>query len=175
MRKVYIGSSNPVKIQCTADAFTKVFPEQKFEFIGVSVDSGVSEQPMSDIDTYSGAENRARRLQEQYTDGLFWVGIEGGVEIIREHMQAFAWMVIRSRNMQGEARTATFPLPKEIKKMVMQGVELGHADDRVFKRTNSKQKDGAVGILTGGLIDRVKYYDHALQLALIPFINTGLY
>ena len=90
-------------------------------------------------------------------------------------MFAFAWMVVEGENLSGEARTATFPLPGSIKNLVSQGMELGHADDLVFKRSNSKQKDGAVGILTAGIIDRKHYYEHALILALIPFINQTLY
>ena len=50
------------------------------------------------------------------------------------------------------------------------GVELGEATDTVFARVNSKHHDGTVGILTGGLIGRSEYYQHALILALIPFL-----
>jgi non-canonical (house-cleaning) NTP pyrophosphatase len=103
------------------------------------------------------------------------VGIEGGIEVLDGIMHAFAWMVVKSRTLSGEARTATFPLPPRIKDLVEDGMELGHADDLVFKRNNSKQKDGAVGILTRGIIDRARYYEHALILALIPFLQKELY
>jgi non-canonical (house-cleaning) NTP pyrophosphatase len=53
-------------------------------------------------------------------------------------------------------------------------VELGVADDLVFKRKNSKKKDGAVGILTRGLVDRSKYYKEAVIMSLVPFINKSL-
>ena len=55
-----------------------------------------------------------------------------------------------------------------------EGVELGVADDVVFERTNSKKKDGAVGILTHGIINRTKYYKEAVIMSLIPFVNKGL-
>ncbi len=45
----------------------------------------------------------------------------------------------------------------------------------VFGRTNSKQGNGAVGLLTGDVIDRAAYYVHAVILALIPFRNPELY
>jgi non-canonical (house-cleaning) NTP pyrophosphatase len=54
-------------------------------------------------------------------------------------------------------------------------MELGDADDVIFSRRNSKQKNGAVGILTKDLIDREKYYTHAIIMALIPFNNMDLY
>ena len=175
MIKVYIGSLNPVKIECTRLAFEKVFNHKNFKFVGKDVSSDVSDQPMSDRETYEGARNRAINLRNEFPDGDFWVGIEGGLEFINHDMHAFAWMVIYDKRLKGEARTATFILPARIKDLIDQGIELGHADDIVFKRKNSKQKDGAVGILTNGLIDRINYYEPAIILALIPFIKKDLF
>lgn len=72
-------------------------------------------------------------------------------------MEAFAWAVVRSSTKVGKSRTGTFFLPKEIVCLINEGKELGEANDIVFKRSNSKQEDGAVGILTGNIIDRTKY------------------
>jgi non-canonical (house-cleaning) NTP pyrophosphatase len=44
----------------------------------------------------------------------------------------------------------------------------------VFGRSNSKQQNGSVGILTHDVIDRTAYYVHAVILALIPFVNLQL-
>jgi non-canonical (house-cleaning) NTP pyrophosphatase len=38
-----------------------------------------------------------------------------------------------------------------------------------------KQANGAIGILTGDVIDRTELYQHAVILALVPFKNDGLY
>jgi non-canonical (house-cleaning) NTP pyrophosphatase len=54
-------------------------------------------------------------------------------------------------------------------------MELGDADDVVFKRVNSKHGQGTVGKLTNGQIDRTNYYVHALKLALIPWVRPELY
>ncbi len=176
MKKVYIGSENPVKIECTKRGFLQVYgAESGFEFIGKSVPSGVSDQPMSHEETFRGAENRAKYLRKQYPDGTYFVGIEGGIQQNEDEMEAFAWVVILSDDLEGKARTATFQLPPKIVELIRQGVELGHADDIVFNRNNSKQGNGAVGILTGDVIDRVEYYRHAVILALIPFLNKKLY
>lgn len=173
--KVYIGSRNPVKIECVRLAFARVFTTRRFEFIGRPVSSGVAEQPFGDSETYRGAMNRAVQLRKENPMGAFWVGIEGGIERINGDMHAFAWMVILDSQRHGEARTATFILPGKIAALINKGVELGHANDLVFKRKNSKQKDGAVGILTNGLIDRTAYYESAIVLALIPFMKTDLF
>ncbi|MBZ9731756.1 DUF84 family protein, partial [Salegentibacter sp. JZCK2] len=79
----------------------------------------------------------------------YWVGIEGGIEKTGEkEMQAFAWIVVKSRQYIGKGKTGTFFLPDEIISLINEGKELGEADDIVFGQNNSKQKNGAVGILT---------------------------
>jgi len=55
------------------------------------------------------------------------------------------------------------------------GMELGTANDLVFSQTNSKQKNGAVGLLTHNKVDRTELYRQAVILALIPFVNPDLY
>ena len=176
MKKIYIGSENPVKIESTRKGFEEVFKKTSgFEFIGKSISSGVGDQPMTNEETLLGAKNRAQRLKAKFPGGDFFVGIEGGIQTIGDEMEAFAWVVILNERIAGKAQTSTFQLPPKIVELVSQGIELGHADDMVFQRKNSKQGNGAVGILTNNVIDRVEYYRHAVILALIPFINKELY
>jgi inosine/xanthosine triphosphatase len=90
-------------------------------------------------------------------------------------MSAFAWIGVSDRQRTGWSKSASFFLPQKVAELVRQGMELGHADDQVFGRNNSKQANGAVGILTSDAIDREELYTHAVLLALIPFINPTLY
>jgi inosine/xanthosine triphosphatase len=175
MKKVIIASENPVKIQCVRQAFDKAFPGQHHDFQGVAVSSGVADQPMTNDETFAGAVNRATNAKNLSPEADYWVGIEGGVQKSDSAMEAFAWVVILSTSQQGKAQTATFQLPPPIVKLVDEGMELGHADDLIFKRDNSKRKNGAVGILTNDLIDRAGYYEPAVILALIPFLNQELF
>jgi non-canonical (house-cleaning) NTP pyrophosphatase len=73
------------------------------------------------------------------------------------------------------SKTGTFLLPSSLAKYIEDGMELGHADDKVFGRVNSKHKSGTVGVLTDGIIDRTAYYEHALILALVPWIRPDVY
>lgn len=173
--KVIIASKNPVKIEATRAGFQRMFPDQSFLFEGISVPSDVSEQPMTHAETQQGAMNRVKNAKAKYSEADFWVGIEGGVHIDDFGMQAFAWIVIESKTKSSRAQTAVFYLPEAIADMVRSGIELGEADDRYFGRTNSKQKDGAIGILTRGVIDRKSYYEHAMVMALIPFLQKPNY
>ncbi len=168
--KIIIASKNPVKIEATKAGFKRMFKNESFDFEGVSLPYEVADRPMSNKLTLEGAINRAKNAKNQFPNAEYWVGIEGGIHEDNFGMQAFAWIVILSKEKSSQAQTAVFYVPEPIAKMVREGVELGEADDQYFGRSNSKQKDGAVGILTNGEIDRKAYYEHAMIMALIPFI-----
>lgn len=176
MRTVVVASKNPVKIRAAHDAFIRMFPGKTFEVTGVRVESGVASQPTSDAETLSGALHRAENARRANPAADFWVGIEGGVELKDGQMEAFAWVVVlNAGRIIGRGRTGTFFLPQKVTELIVQGKELGEADDIVFGRVNSKQDNGAVGILTGDVVDRTRYYSMAVVLALIPFKNPTLY
>lgn len=176
MKKVIISSKNPVKVNAAKNGFHKVFSNEQFEFEGCLVPSGVSDQPMSDNETFIGAINRVRNAREEFPDSDYWVGIEGGIQRIGDEMMSFAWIYIQSKDgMVGKSRTSTFYLPSKVMKLIEEGYELGDADDIVFGKSNSKQINGSVGILTGDIITRESYYIEAIVLALIPFINKEIY
>ena len=175
MKTIVLASTNPVKARAALRGFESIFPGETFNVQTVSVPSGVSEQPMTDAETLQGACNRCGDAARRIPDADYWVGIEGGVEEKDGELLAFAWVVVRSANMQGKGRTGTFVLPGRVAELVHSGLELGEADDIVFTRSNSKQENGAVGLLTGNVIDRCGLYAHAVMLALIPFRNVELY
>jgi inosine/xanthosine triphosphatase len=174
MKTIVLASQNPVKIQATQNGFQRMFPAEDFSIQTVTVPSGVSRQPHSDAETLQGALNRADNAAGQ-VPGDYWVGIEGGVAEAMGEMAAYAWIAIRSYEMVGKSRTGTFFLPGEVAELVRSGKELGDADDIVFGRNNSKQENGAIGILTGDVVDRTSLYEQAVILALVPFKNMELY
>ena len=49
------------------------------------------------------------------------------------------------------------------------------ADDIVFGRSKSKQREGAVGLLSGGVVDRRDVYEQSVVLALVTARNRELY
>ncbi len=175
MKKIIVASRNPVKIQATLYGFQRMFAGEEFEIQQITVPSGVSDQPKSDEEAIRGALNRACQASQAIPSASYWVGIEGGVQEWGQDMVAFAWVVILDQARIGKGRTGTFFLPNEVSRLIHQGMELGEADDIVFGRTNSKQENGAVGLLTGDVIDRAAFYEQAVILALIPFRNPDLY
>lgn len=170
--RIVVASRNPVKINAARQAFANQFPGRPIEIEPADVDSGAGDQPESDAATRQGARTRAMRAGEVVTDADFWVGLEGGIEVLDDQLMAFAWMAIRNSSGRiSEARSATLPLPPAIRDLVDQGMELGEANDRVFATVNSKQGGGAYGLLTNGLFTRESIYTQTLIIALIPFVN----
>jgi inosine/xanthosine triphosphatase len=175
MTTLVIASTNPVKIQAAVNGFRRLFPDAEVNVITVSVPSEVAHQPLSDEETLRGALNRSNNAQRVQPHADYWIGIEGGIQAIGPEITAFAWIVVRSQETIGKARTGTFFLPPAVAELIRAGKELGEADDIVFGRSNSKQENGAVGLLTDNVIDRAQLYEHAMILALIPFKNETLY
>jgi len=175
MKNIVIASFNPVKAEAVANGFMRLFPDEQFNIEMVSVESGVSDQPMSDLVAKTGAMNRALNAKEALPTGNYWVGLEGGCDYLDGEMVAFAWIVIMADGQRGSARTALFRLPREVQALVESGMELGDADDQVFGKKNSKQKSGAVGLLTHDVVTRTTLYEQAVILALIPFKNSDRY
>lgn len=173
--RIVVASQNPVKLEAVNKGFSRLFPEEAFEVQPISVDSGVSDQPMTDAAAREGALTRAKNAKNALSQASYWVGVEGGCDYLEGEMVAFAWIVVLGNGMQGSARTALFRLPIEVQALVESGLELGDADDRVFGRKNSKQKSGAVGLLTSDVVTRTSLYEQAVILALVPFKNPALY
>ncbi|WP_428771186.1 inosine/xanthosine triphosphatase [Vibrio sp.] len=167
VQHVIVASLNPAKINAVESAFCTAFPEVNWQFEGVSVPSGVADQPMSDQETYQGARNRVANAKQQKPGADFYVGLEAGIEAD----VTFAWMVIESSTHRGQSRSASVMLPPEVVEKLADANELGDVMDEVFGTQNIKQKGGAIGLLTDHQLTRSSVYHQALILALIPFSN----
>lgn len=169
-----VGSENPVKINCVVEAAKAFWPEASA--IGANTDSGVSAQPDSDHEMLLGALNRARQALEKTPEAQFGVGLEGGTLDAEDGMWAYAWIVVVDRQGRlGKGQSGRFLLPEPIAQLVRDGIELGEADDRFFGRSNSKQQDGAIGILSDGVVTRLDLYKPAVIFALLPFVHPEFY
>lgn len=172
---IIVASKNPVKVNSALKGFQEIFPSTEFVATGISVPSGVSDQPIGNKETFRGALNRAKGAKKSNPNASFWVGIEGGNIRHGDEMEAMAWVVILSKNNMGKARTAGFFLAPKTVELINEGMELGHADEITFGIRNSKQKMGSSGLLTDNIIDRERFYIPAVILALIPFKKPELF
>ncbi len=175
MKRVAIGSRNPVKINCVKKAFRKYLPKVKFEFIAQSVPSGVEDQPMSDRECILGAKNRAKRvLQKLKAD--YGVGIEGGIIKIDGQYFARAWVaIVNNKGVIGLSSSLSAPMPPKFMKLINNGMELGKANDMITGGKNTKHKEGYFGFISDSIITRKKGYIDAVVMALARFKKSNLF
>ena len=166
---IAVGSTNPIKVAAVEAILSQAFPGAVF--IALDVFSGVPEQPWGDEQTRLGAFNRASNaLKESHTD--FGLGLEGGVIETSVGLMTCAWCaMVDSRGKVGYGGGVHLLLPPEVAAAIRQNGELGPAMDVLVQRANTKQNEGAVGILTNGLSSRQAAYEQIVAMAAAPFVT----
>jgi inosine/xanthosine triphosphatase len=170
---VVVGSTNPVKIAAVAAVLARSGSRARVD--GIAVPSGVRDQPEGDAETIRGATQRAAAALRE-TGADLAVGLEGGIVEEDGQMRTCAWAAVVSRDGRTSVGgSLAMPLPNRVAALVREGVELGHAMDRVSGGQDTKRGAGAVGILTAGLVDRQRAYESLVAYALAPFLSPEFY
>jgi inosine/xanthosine triphosphatase len=173
IKHIAVGSTNPVKIAAVRMIATRAFPGA--EVVGHSIASGVSEQPWGDEETRRGALNRAQAVLLA-TGSDLGVGLEGGVLETEMGLMTCAWcVVVDGGGRIGVGGGVHMRLPPPVARALQAGGELGPAMDQLTGQHNTKQAQGAVGILTGGLSNRGSAYGQLVAMALGPFVKAEYY
>ncbi|KPV44899.1 hypothetical protein SE17_44145, partial [Kouleothrix aurantiaca] len=73
------------------------------------------------------------------------------------------------------ARGGQILVPPRFVAQLRAGAELGTLMDELLGTSNIKQKQGAIGYLTGGLITRESALNDVFCRALAPFLHAELY
>lgn len=172
---IFVGSTNPVKVNSVTNASSETWPEIKV--IGINVPSGINEQPMSDDETRAGAQNRSKAVlkagletlsDDQKKQPILGVGLEGGVfEKSKDELWSTVWACVNDQagNLY-ESNGARFKIPEIISQRILEGEEMGPIMGSFFADPNLKQKQGAIGAITKGFIDRTEEYTYIVKLAL---------
>jgi inosine/xanthosine triphosphatase len=171
---IAVGSTNPVKIAAARAVLGPLAPGARIN--GIAVASTVADQPFGDDETIRGARARAMAARDA-AQAQLGVGIEGGVvEQLDGSMRTCAWAVIVDREGRaGVGGSLAIPLPDRVATMIRDGLELGHAMDRLVGEHNTKHGLGAVGILTAGLVDRQRAYEVLVSYAVARFLTPEFY
>lgn len=172
--KVAVGSTNPTKIDPVKEIFSHHF--KHVEVKGVSVSSGVSDQPKSNTEAFQGAYNRAKAALEKIPDADYGVGIEGGL-----HEHTFGWfenslVVIMNRAGEyGVGASGGLALPDKVMKQIHEGKNLEEAVDNLFGTTKVGEGIGMFGVMTKGVVTRSSGVSHGVAFALARFLHKDLY
>jgi len=175
--KILVGSKNPVKINSVKEALSFYF--DNIDVVGIEVDSEVSAQPIGD-ETFIGAKNRALKLyelnQNEKMNANYFVGIEGGIIHQFGKWFAFGCMCIIDEDKNcGFGLSPHFELPNEVVHKLLSGIELGDVMDEIKKEENTKQKLGAIGYFTNGVMNRKELYIEGLKVAFVPFLYKKMF
>ncbi len=171
--KIAVGSLNPVKIAAARAVLHRLYPQAEVE--GVEVDSGVAAMPLTEAEEIAGARRRARAAHRRAGASL-GIGFEGGAAVFQGRLMTSAWAAVYDGEKFGLGGGGHLLLPPAVDRMIREEkLELGTAIDRLTGGENTKQKAGAIGVLTGGLSSRREAYESILIYALAPFISPHWY
>ena len=179
---IAIGSKRGPKLNAVKQALDVLSPSfppaTEFELLGLEVDSGVSHTPSSKEEVMRGARQRAETLvQIAQKNGLQWhyfVGLEGGLEVIHEPASALpvrrhsevpsnnrrrvfleSWAYVSDGTRGHYGRSGGIELPETLAREVLEnGTELAVAIDRFAGMVGIRDAQGAWGVLSGDLISR---------------------
>ncbi|MCA9372791.1 DUF84 family protein [Candidatus Woesebacteria bacterium] len=183
---IFVGSTNPVKINSVREATADHWPA--LEIVGFEVASGVSEQPMSDAATREGAHNRAiaalragvalaptaptkaadQNEPSQSSKLHLGVGLEGGVFCDAEgDLWSTVWVsVVDQQGTHWDANGARFKVPAKIAEPIKKGAEMGPVLSEMFSGADVRRQNGAIGIVTNNFVTRTTEYAAICKLAL---------
>ena len=175
LHNVVVGSNNPAKIESVRQAFCGVWPTAHWDVQGISTNSGVAEQPLDELETLTGARNRAQVAIQQEGAG-FGVGLEGGLIRVAGRWMECGWIVVLNQDgLEGVASTARISIPDHFYQQMQSGLPLGDICDQEFGTTNIGQNAGYFGLMTNNAVTRTSAYREAVAFALAVFVHPGLF
>lgn len=165
---VAVGSTRRPKLDAVREALDALVPRfhgaMPFEIASVDVPSGVRHTPLSREETMAGARQRAEALariaREQREPWRYYVGLEGGLDVV--HEQSARWVFLQNwayvadasgRRAFGQSGAVLLPEPL-VQRVVDSGVELAEAIDAFAAGEGIRDAQGAWGVLTRDIITR---------------------
>lgn len=170
--KVRVGSTNRVKVEATKRAFAAAFRTPQVR--GVEVAAKVSAQPFEE-ETIDGAVARALGA---IGDADYGVGIEAGLfwnEWAKDYLDVQYCAIADKKNVVTIGHGSGFIYPKEVIESVKQGKTVGEALEALSRMKDIGRRQGAIGWLTNGAMDRTRLSEAAVLMALVPRIRRDLY
>ncbi len=171
---VAVGSTNPVKIEGTREAFEKVLGF--YDVLGVDVDSKVSSHPVGLEETFKGALNRAKEAYKKISC-IYSVGIEAGmIKVGNKYLDVHIAVVYDGKDIT-IGLSQGFEYPKIAVKRILLGEEGGKIAEELSNIKDIGKKSGFIGYLTDENITRKDLCRESVIMALIPRMrkNMSLY
>jgi inosine/xanthosine triphosphatase len=155
------------------------------EVIGREVASGVGHTPVSRSELMRGARGRVENLielaQKEGQRWVFFVGLEGGLDVVRElnarHVFLESWAYVAdARGVGYFGQAGGIEIPAALaEEAVTKGIELSDAIDAFAGQRGIRDAQGAWGVLTRNMVTREDAFYMALLNAFAPFVSAGMY
>ncbi|KKU69656.1 hypothetical protein A2W48_02945 [Candidatus Giovannonibacteria bacterium RIFCSPHIGHO2_12_44_12] len=176
MRIVAIGSARDEKRQAVEIAFSRMLPNEfkadEWKFVCVPVDSGVGNQPGSDVQGACGAETRAWGAFNGVPDVEFGIGIEGCISaVFGKHWFSRTWAVVRSIEGSGMGSGPSVWVQPELHEYIRKGNELGEVIEKTSRIPNARYTFGHIGLMTRNVVTRLEEDVMAVQMALAALFH----
>ena len=160
---IAVGSTNPVKVAAVRSVMERIYGDVRIT--AVDVPSGVPPQPFED-QTHQGSVNRAKAA---LGDHEMAVGIEAGVfEMLDGLYDIQHCTIITKDGRMTFGQGSGFRYPDDIAELVRKGLSVGEAVDQIFGDTEIGKKQGAIGLLSNGLMDRKTLTEQSVIAAMVP-------
>jgi inosine/xanthosine triphosphatase len=161
--RIAVGSTNRVKVEAVRSVMEKIFGN--VIVIPVNVKSGVPEQPR-ELETRTGAINRA---VSAIGDRDLSVGIEAGVFNTEDGLYDFQYCAILDKDKKITIGVGPgFRYPDDVAALVSKGMTVSEALHELCGDPDIGKKQGAVGMLSNGLLDRKTLTEQSVTAAMIP-------
>ncbi|MDL2242002.1 inosine/xanthosine triphosphatase [Bacteroidales bacterium OttesenSCG-928-L03] len=167
--RVAVGSTNRIKVEAVRSVMERVFTD--VIIIPTEVSSGVPEQPKEE-QTRQGAVNRAKAA---IGDNDLAVGIEAGVFETEDGLYDFQYCAILDK--EGRMTIGVGPgfrYTDDIASLVSKGMTVSEAIHNIYGSVDIGKKQGAVGLLSDGLLDRKTLTEQSVTAAMIPRIAANM-
>jgi inosine/xanthosine triphosphatase len=185
---IVVGSTRGPKVEAVRRvAGTLASIDRGFEGAEVvPFDASIAAPPMplSLDEMLEGARGRAHLALESLAAGGrradYAVGLEGGIDLRRTapsnrgFLMSWAYVTDGRRGAHGCGGAVEVPSTL-LESVVESGIELSEAMDALSGESGVRDRQGAWGILTRGLVDRTSSFEAALLNAFAPFYNTETY
>ena len=163
---IAVGSLNPVKVEAVRSVMERIFGEVRIT--AVDAPSGVPPQPFEE-QTHQGSLNRARAA---LGDHDMAVGIEAGVfEMLDGLYDIQHCSIVSSDGRETFGQGSGFRYPDCIADEVRNGLSVGDAVKKIYGDTDIGRRQGAIGLLSRGLIDRKTLTEQSILAAMIPRLS----
>lgn len=162
---IAVGSLNPVKVEAVRNVMERIYGSVRI--FAVDAKSGVPEQPFED-ETVQGAINRAKGALGKHRMA---VGIEAGVfERYDGLYDVQHCAIVDDDGKITIGMGSGFRYPDKVADLVRNGRTVGEAMKMIYAGRDIGREQGAIGILSKGLLDRRELTEQSVLNAMLPRI-----